>query len=84
VLLKLTQKGVSREDSYGIVQRNAMKSWETVRSSKTYPTGDEFKHTLLADPEVAKHLTKKEIEELFDIQRHVRDVDRTFKLVGLG
>jgi adenylosuccinate lyase len=84
VLLKLTQKGVSREDSYGIVQRNAMKTWETVRSSKTYPTGDEFKHTLLADPEVAKHLTKKEIEELFDIQRHVRDVDRTFKLVGLG
>jgi len=84
VLLRLTQKGVTREDAYAIVQRCAMKTWESVRSSKTLPTGDEFKQALLADAEVAGKLTKKDVAELFDLNRHLRDVERTFKLVGLA
>jgi len=84
VLLKLTQKGVTRENAYDIVQRNAMKAWETVRSSKTYPTGEEFKQTLLTDTEVKRYLSPKDIDEMFDLSRHLRDVERTFKLVGLS
>lgn len=83
VLLTLTQKGVTREDAYAIVQRTAMKAWEIVRNSPTKPKGDEFKEALLADADVKRHLTKQEIDGLFDLQRHLRDVDRTFKLVGL-
>lgn|ERR1051325_4668166 len=84
VLLKLTQKGMNREDAYAVVQRSAMKTWETVRASKAPATGDEFKQTLLNDPEVSRYLTKEEIDELFDLKRHLRDVERTFKLVGLA
>jgi len=54
VLLALTQAGVSREDSYKLVQRNAMKVWER---------GADFKTELLADSEVTKALTPAEIEE---------------------
>ena len=48
VLLALTQKGASREDAYGLVQRNAMKVWEA---------GGDFQHLLAADPEVRKYLS---------------------------
>jgi adenylosuccinate lyase len=66
------------------VQRAAMQTWESVRSGKALPTGEEFKQALLADAEAAKHLTKTEVEELFNLKRHLRDVDRTFQLLGLG
>ncbi len=57
VLLALTQAGVSREDAYRLVQRNAMKVWEK---------GADFKTELLADPEVTAALSPAEIEEKFD------------------
>jgi len=72
VLLALTQAGVSREDSYRLVQRNAMKVWEH---------GADFKTELLADPEVTKALTPAEIEEKFDIGYHTKHVDTIFKRV---
>lgn len=72
VLLALTQAGVSREDSYRLVQRNAMKVWEH---------GADFKTELLADPEVTSALTPEQIEEKFDIGYHTKHVDTIFKRV---
>ena len=72
VLLALTQAGVSREDSYRLVQRNAMRVWET---------GADFKTELLADPEVTAALTKAEIEEKFDLGYHTKYVDTIFRRV---
>ena len=72
VLLALTQAGVSREDSYRLVQRNAMKVWEK---------GADFKTELLADPEVTAALSPAEIEEKFDLGYHTKHVDTIFKRV---
>ncbi|MBU2582184.1 MAG: adenylosuccinate lyase [Alphaproteobacteria bacterium] len=72
ILLALTQKGLSREESYAAVQRNAMKTWEH---------GADFLSELKADPEVAKHLTPGELDEMFDIAYHLKHVDTIFKRV---
>jgi len=72
VLLALTQAGVSREDSYRLVQRNAMKVWEQ---------GKDFKTELLADPDVTKALSRAEIEAKFDIGYHTKHVDTIFRRV---
>ncbi|QYZ71381.1 adenylosuccinate lyase [Neotabrizicola shimadae] len=72
VLLALTQAGVSREDAYRLVQRNAMKVWEQ---------GADFKSELLADPEVTAALSPAEIEEKFDLGYHTKNVDRIFARV---
>jgi len=72
VLLALTQAGVSREDSYKLVQRNAMKVWEH---------GADFKTELLADPEVTAALSPAEIEEKFDVAYHTKHVDTIFARV---
>lgn len=72
VLLALTQVGVSREDAYRLVQRNAMKVWEQ---------GRDFKTELLADPEVTAALTPAQIEEKFDLGYHTKHVDTIFQRV---
>jgi adenylosuccinate lyase len=72
VLLALTQAGVSREDSYRLVQRNAMKVWER---------GADFKTELLADPDVTAALSPAEIEEKFDLGYHTKHVDTIFARV---
>ena len=72
VLLALTQAGVSREDSYRLVQRNAMKVWEK---------GADFKTELLADAEVTAALTPAQIEEKFDLGYHTKHVDTIFARV---
>ena len=72
VLLALTQAGVSREDSYKLVQRNAMKVWEE---------GADFKEELLKDKDVLKALTPAEIEEKFDLGYHTKHVDTIFARV---
>ena len=69
VMLALTQKGVSREDSYRYVQRNAMPVWRG--------EGD-FLTLLKADPEVSKSLSVDELEELFDLGYHLKHVDTIF------
>jgi adenylosuccinate lyase len=74
VLLLLTEKGLSREISYKIVQRNAMRCWET---------GEDLKTLLLADKNVAGKISAKELNKAFDLGRHFKDVNRTFKLLGL-
>ena len=76
VLLALTQAGVSREDSYRLVQRNAMKVWEDNK---------DFKTELLADDEVRAALSEAEIEEKFDLSYHTKHVDTIFNRVfGTG
>ncbi|MBN8543057.1 MAG: adenylosuccinate lyase [Alphaproteobacteria bacterium] len=72
VLLALTQKGVSRENSYTLVQRNAMKVWEH---------GKDFLTELNADKDVRKALSAKDLESLFDIKYHTKHVDEIFSRV---
>lgn len=72
VLLALTQAGVSREDSYRLVQRNAMKVWEQ---------GADFASELKADPEVSAKLSDAEIDDKFDLGYHTKHVDTIFKRV---
>ncbi len=72
VLLALTQAGVSREDAYRLVQRNAMKVWEQ---------GKDFLEELLADSEVRAALSEEEIREKFDLGYHTKHVDTIFRRV---
>jgi adenylosuccinate lyase len=72
VMLALTQKGVSREDAYALVQRNAMPVWR----------GEgEFLALLKADKDVAKALSAAELESLFDLGYHLKQVDTIFARV---
>ena len=72
LLIALTQKGASREDSYKLVQRNAMPVWRG--------EGD-FKTLLKADADVKKYLTDAEIDEQFDLGYHLKHVDTIFRRV---
>jgi len=72
ILLDLTQAGVSREDAYRLVQRNAMKVWEE---------GKDFLAELLGDAEVVKALGEAKIRESFDLNYHLKHVDTIFKRV---
>jgi adenylosuccinate lyase len=74
VLLALTQAGVSREDSYVLVQRNAMKVWESDGQLSLL-------ELLKADPDVTKALSPQEIEEKFDLGYHLKHVDTIFARV---
>ena len=72
VMLALTQKGVSREDAYSYVQRNAMPVWEG--------KGD-FLTLLKADKDVTAKLNSKELTSLFDLAHHTKHVDTIFARV---
>ena len=72
VLLALTQKGVTREDAYRLVQRNAMKAW----------AGDgDLLSLLKADKDVRKHLSDAELADKFDLDFHFAHVDTIFRRV---
>ena len=84
VLLELPKQGVSREDAYKIVQRNAMKVWEEIQKGK--PTIDEngeslFLQHLLADEELRSKLSEEAIRECFDYGYYTKNVDAIFKRV---
>jgi adenylosuccinate lyase len=72
VLIALTQKGVSREDSYAMVQRNAMRVWRGEGDFLTF---------LKADPDVRAKLSDAEIEANFDLGHHLKHVDAIFARV---
>jgi adenylosuccinate lyase len=76
VLIALTQKGVSREDAYAIVQRHAMGVWQGLNKG-----GPDFLARLKADPEVTKALKPAELEALFDLDYHLKHVDTIFTRV---
>jgi adenylosuccinate lyase len=72
VLLELARRGVSREQAYEWVQRNAMRSFHEQR---------DFKDLLLADPDVSRVLQHGEIERAFDLDDQLRNVDAIFARV---
>jgi adenylosuccinate lyase len=72
VLLALTQAGLAREDSYRLVQKNAMRAWNG--------EGD-LLDLLKADPEVSKVLPEAQLEAMFDLGYHLRQVDTIFERV---
>lgn len=72
VLLKLVGKGMTREEAYRLVQRNAMETWKEKA---------DFRELLLGDREVTGLLTKEEITECFDVTADLRNVDRIFERV---
>lgn len=74
ILLKLVEKGLSREEAYGIVQPLAMEAWETERH---------FKELLKAEEKVTNLLSEDEIEGCFDPTYHLKNIDRVFERLGL-
>ncbi|MBJ7387932.1 MAG: adenylosuccinate lyase [Sphingomonadaceae bacterium] len=74
VLLALTQAGISREDSYRIVQRNAMKVWES-------DGAESLMELLKADPDVTAKMTATEIEDRFNLDYHFKHIDTIFERV---
>ena len=72
VMLALIDKGINRDFAYDIVQRNAMKSWQT---------GVQFRKILFRDKDVKRYLTAKEMEDIFDLKYYLKNVDYIFKRV---
>ena len=82
VLLALTQKGVSREDAYAFVQRNAMKVWrKAFEGGEASGAGADFRALLGADPDVRAKLSPEELDALFDLAYHFRHVETIFQRV---
>jgi len=75
VMLAMIDKGLERNTAYKIVQRNAMKCWETKQA---------YKDLLSADQEVAAVLSEEEIDEIFDTKAYIQYVDYIFNRIGLG
>jgi adenylosuccinate lyase len=72
ILLHLTQKGLSREEAYGVVQRNAMRVWER---------GEDFKTLLSQDETIKRLITQKELDALFDVRNHLKHTGDIFRRV---
>lgn len=75
VLLALIDKGLSRQEAYEMVQRNAMKAWKE---------GGDFLHLLKVDSEVTARLPAAELEQLFDYRYYLRHIDRVFQHLGMA
>jgi adenylosuccinate lyase len=80
VLLALIRKGLTREDAYKLVQDAAMKTWEVKHAGRD---DADFVAQLQADPAVAKHFKKGELESLCSLDFHFKEVKSRFKKVGL-
>lgn len=74
-LIKLVERGMSREDAYKIVQGNAMQAWNTKDGS--------FKDNLMNDKNVTGLLSQKEIEETFDPKHYLRNIEQVFERLGI-
>jgi adenylosuccinate lyase len=70
VLLALTEKGLSREAAYGLVQRHAMDTWDK---------GGDYRDRLLADPAITETLSKEEVDRAFSLEQSLRHVDAIFE-----
>ena len=70
LLLKLIEKGLTREDAYGIVQKIAIKSWNEEL---------DFKNLLKKNNQIKKVMNAKEIDKIFDLNYHFKNVSRIFK-----
>ncbi len=81
VLLALIRKGLSRDDAYELVQRNAMKTWAAKHAGRQDAN---FVQQLQSDPAVAKHFRKGELEKLCSLDFHFKEVKNRFKKLGLS
>lgn len=72
LLLDLVEKGASREEAYGWVQRNAMQVWET---------REDFRSLAERDKDIRRHLTPDEIARVFNVERYLKHVDEIFRRV---
>ncbi|MFM1770287.1 MAG: Adenylosuccinate lyase [Verrucomicrobiota bacterium] len=80
VLLALIRKGLTREEAYALVQRNAMKTWEVKHAGRD---DADFLEQLRSDPEVARHFRRGELERLCSVDFHFKEVNRRFRTLGL-
>src|SRR5712664_1681045 len=80
VLLALIKKGLSREDAYDLVQRNAMTTWAAKHAGQN---DADFLAQLRGDPEVSRHFIKGELEKLCSLDVHLQHVKTRFEKVGL-
>ena len=80
VLLALIRKGLTREDAYALVQRNAMETWAVKHAG-----GDDadFLEQLMADPDVSRHFKEAELKSLCSVEFHQRHINARFKALGL-
>ena len=81
VLLALIRKGLSREDAYDLVQRNAMKTWEVKHAGRD---DADFLEQLKRDPAVATHFKIGELEKLCSLDFHFKEVRNRFRKLGLA
>ncbi len=72
VLIKLTEKGMAREEAYAVVQKVAMQSWKNKK---------EFRTLLLKDREIRRYLSQKDIKNIFDLKGYFKNTDYIFKRV---
>lgn len=76
VMLKMVEKGMSREDAYRVVQANAMQAWNNDAGN--------FRANLLSDERVTGLLEKREIEECFDPEHYLRNLNQVFERLGIN
>lgn len=70
IMLKLIESGLTREESYALVQRNAMRSWEH---------GDDFESLVKADSDISARIPEADLSKIFDLNKTLRNVDYLFK-----
>ena len=74
LLLALTNKGLSRENAYELVQRNAMRVWDEDR---------DFRKLVKADSDIQKNLSGEEIDRVFSLEHYLRNIDAIYRRVGI-
>jgi adenylosuccinate lyase len=80
VLLALIRKGLSREQAYELVQRNAMRTWQAKHAGREQA---DFLTQLKSDPEAAQHFHPGELERLCSLDFHFKEVKNRFRKLGL-
>jgi len=74
LMLALVEKGLRREEAYELAQRNAMTAWEEKK---------EYKKLIAADQEISKYISSEELDQIFDWQVYLKNIDQIFKRTGL-
>ncbi|HLV81601.1 MAG TPA: adenylosuccinate lyase, partial [Chthonomonadaceae bacterium] len=73
VMLALIATGLSREEAYTVAQRNAAKAW----------AGEDFRTAVAGDPVVKERLTPQELDHIFDMAYHLKNLEHTFEVLGI-
>jgi len=73
IMLALIATGLSREEAYGVAQRNAAKAW----------AGEDFRTAVASDPIVIERLSAQDLEHAFDIRQHLQNLDHTFAALNI-